>query len=217
MNKIYFKIIFQENNLTNSHLCIGCFIVEFTSDIDVSWVQEQHFTNLFHQFQMAVIQCEICNVEYKFIQALHITMILTCSSSNSTARNQTTLDQLVGVVPQDLSVLTRSWFTLITVDNQISWSESSKPNIRKSKHYNHKKQFYKMQCICWSFDWWGLVMFIWISPSIIGFVHETPLHSSWKTCSTSASQSRLLHFILDPLKTFKYDLLCFVPVSLESQ
>ena len=57
-------------------------------------------------------------------------------------------------------------------------------------------------------------LFFSSSPSVRGFVHESPLHTRGEPCSPSSSESRLFHLLQNPVGTFEYDLFCLVPVSL---
>ena len=45
--------------------------------------------------------------------------VLTCSGTHASSSYQTALNQFVRVVPHNLSVLTGSWFTLVSIYHKI--------------------------------------------------------------------------------------------------
>lgn len=83
-------------------------VVELTTDVDVC-------SSALKQLLLAVLDSRI----------------LQCSSTHvhGASGNQTSLEQLVWVLPHDLAILASTWLTLIGVDNQVSGGVALLPTL----------------------------------------------------------------------------------------
>ena len=94
--------------LIDGLLDVRAFLVELSSDVDVSWV---------------LVNGRDRNTDK-----------LTSSGVHSSTSDETALDELVGVTSHDLSVFTRSRLSLIGVDDKVSWSKVSSRSRRRLRH-----------------------------------------------------------------------------------
>src|SRR5579859_2700879 len=79
----------------------------------------------------SILQCN------SLIIKLSSNINITSSGIHSPAYDNTSLHQLMWILPHDFSILARPWLTLISIDNQIS-----RPGILLPARFIHKAEFH---------------------------------------------------------------------------
>ena len=126
----------------------------------------------------------------RFLEELSTDIDVCGRRVHSAARYKASLNQLVRVTSQNLTVLAGSRLSFIRVDDEIARSKGNKKLHRRIGDNNGPRV---------------------LLPSRL--VHKTPLQSTRETRTSTTPKTRVLDGVNDPRIALENDIFCFMPIT----